>query len=391
MSEYKICKSCVMDTTDPDITFDKHGICNHCRQFDYKMKEAMPSPEKASELLDLKIREIKQEGDRKEYNCIIGLSGGTDSSYVAYLVKRKFGLNPLAIHLDNGWDSKLAAKNIRNIVRKLEIDLHTHVIDWEEFRDLQRAYLKASVIDIEAITDHAINATMYLNAEKHGIRHIIYGTNRTTEQILPRRWRFNKADLKNIHDIHSKFGTIPLKTYPEMGYDKLKELLHKQKIGRFDILNYINYHREEATKILQEELGWVAYGHKHYESIFTRFYQGYILPRKFNVDKRKCHYSTLIKSGQMTREQALNELKKPPYPEDLMKDDYAYVIKKLGFTPEEFEEIMHAPVKSHFSYETNLASKLDFKVYPKIYPAYKKLKSTFPFVGKIYDKIKVGI
>jgi len=376
-----------MDTTDRRINFDSQGVCHHCRQFDYVKKYKLPPLHLRQSLLDAEILKIKREGTGSQYDCVIGLSGGVDSSYLAYLVVKEFGLRPLAIHLDNGWNSLEAVKNINNIIKRLSIDFQTHVIDWEEFKDLQISYFKSSVLDIEVLTDHAISALIYKVAKANNIKHVLMGTNRATEQILPLDWRFNKNDLINLTDIHNKFGKSTIKTFPTMG-DKLHQQYEKiDGIESFSPLNFVDYDKNKAKKILIDELRWQDYGGKHYESVFTRFYQGYILPRKFNVDKRKAHFATLINSGIMTREEALLELKKPPYPEDLLKKDYDYVIKKLEMSSEEFEALMLQKPKSHFFYKTDLRSKLNFIIYPAIFPYYKKLMVLKHFLKKKFNSI----
>lgn len=351
-----------MDTSDPLITFDEKGICNHCIDYRNTVLRHLSDTEKSKKAFQRLIERIKEEGKGKEYDCVIGLSGGADSTYVAYLVTKEFGLRPLAVHLDNGWDSREAVINIRNIVNRLEIDLYTHVIDWEEFRDLQRSYFKASVIDIEALTDHAILALLYSSANKHAVKYILTGSNMWTERIIPKSWAFNKNDLTNIKAIHKRFGRVPLVTFPQLGLRKLLYYSRIKKIQSFAPLNFINFSKDQVKLTIQQELGWKDYGSKHHESVFTRFYQGYILPRKFGIDKRRAHLSCLINAGQMTRNQALSILSSPTYDPDLQRRDYEFVIKKLGFTHEEFENYMKRPPVSHFAYKTDLWSKLDRKL-----------------------------
>jgi N-acetyl sugar amidotransferase len=351
--EYQICTRCVMDTTDPLITFDEEGICNHCKNYlELIDKYILPEPERTMELKRI-ITQIRQKGGDKEYDSILGVSGGVDSTYMAYKAK-ELGLRPLAVHLDNGWDSKLAVSNIERVLKHIEIPLYTHVIDWEEFRDLQLAYFKASVVDIEAITDHAIYATIYKVAAKHKVKYIIDGYNLITEGILPRSWIWNKNDLVNLKDIHHRFGTKPLKTFPTMGFLKYAYLRKIRGFRSFALLNYIDYNREKAKQILMDDLGWEDYGGKHLESLFTKFYQSYILPRKFNIDKRKAHLSALILSGQITRNAALKKLEKPPYDEQELKRDKDYVLKKLQLSSEEFESLMVLPINRHQDYKTDL-------------------------------------
>lgn len=366
-----------MDATDPRIRFDADGVCSHCREYAHKVVDTAPTREEAHSILASYAERVREAGRQDEYDCVIGLSGGTDSSYLAYVVAKELELRPLAVHLDNGWDSKLAVRNIHGIVRKLNIDLHTHVIDWEEFKDLQLAYLKASVIDIEVLTDHAINAILYRVAHENGIKFVLYGTNRVTEQILPLAWKFNKNDLKNIRAIHDTFGTVPMKTFPQMGRKRLR-FYERSGIERFSPLNYMQYEKSVAQRILAEELRWADYGTKHGESVFTRFYQGYILPKKFGVDKRKAHFSTLINSGQMTRGDALKELEHPPYDPSQQKDDYDYVVRKLGLEAASFERIMAQPVRSHFDFPTDIRSKLNYALYPVIYPWYQRIRNFLP-------------
>lgn len=370
----QICTRCVMDTSDLQIRFNKNGICNHCTEYNDLVNSSIQTTEKKEKQLSQIIQEIKIAGDKKEYDCIIGISGGVDSTYLAYLVKEVFGLRAFAVHLDNGWNSKLAVKNIRNILQKLDVDLYTHVIDWEEFKNMQIAYFNASVIDIEAITDHAINAILYEVANQNDINYILKGFNNATEKIMPKSWTFNKNDIENIKDIVKTHGNSEIKTFPLLGHKKLKYYTRQKDIRTVSPYNYMKFDKEKAKEVIVNKLGWVDYGGKHHESIFTRFYQGYILPRKFNVDKRKAHYSNLICANSMTREEAIEDLKNPPYPEDTCREDYEYVIKKLGFTESEFEEILNAPVKSHFDYKTDIQSKIYKKYISPTNPVVKMVK-----------------
>jgi N-acetyl sugar amidotransferase len=353
-----------MDTTDLEITFDEYGICSHCKSFEKKM-ETMPvnSGEKEERKRKL-IAEIKNQGRGKKYDCILGVSGGVDSTYVAWLAAKE-GLRCLAVHLDNGWNSELAVANIEKTLKKCGFDLYTHVINWKEFQDLQRSYFEASVIDIEALTDHAIVAILYHMANKYGLRHIVSGSNTVTEGILPSTWAVNKQDPVNLLDIHKQFGKVKLKTYPILPRWKSMVYRELKKILIVNFLDYYDFNKEQAKKIIQKELGYVDYGGKHYESVFTRFYQGYILPRKFGVDKRKAHLSTLVNSGQMSRADALEVLKQPTYDETLMKQDYEFVLKKLEYTEEEFENLMNRSPIPHEAYKTQLPFSLDYPVATK--------------------------
>ena len=343
----RICKRCVMDTTDPHIQFDEGGICNHCRRYDEKLKGHVFPGREGERRLQVIIDEIKREGKSKAYDCVIGVSGGVDSTFVAYKVKQ-LGLRPLVVHLDNGWDSEFAVSNIERALGKLDIDLYTHVIDWEEFKDLQLSFLKASTPDSEIPTDHAIRALMYQMAEKIGSRFILSGHNHRTESHLPDAWSYGHADWKYIKSIHKRFGSVRLKTYPHMDFRSHNR--YRRTIQILPLLNYLDYVKKEAIGILERELGWKYYGGKHYESIYTRFYQGYILPKKFGFDKRKSHLSSLICSGETTKEEALEELKKETYPIELQEEDRRYVIKKLDLTEGEFGEIMDLPKKTFRDY-----------------------------------------
>ncbi len=342
-----------MDTTDPDIQFDEKGICNHCTNYERRKGQFILPAEERKEKLAQIVEIIQKKGKNKDYDCVLGVSGGVDSTFTAIKAKA-LGLRPLAVHLDNGWNSKLAVTNIEKVLKHIDVDLHTHVIDWEEFKDIQLAYFKASVVDIEAITDHAIMAIIYETAVKYGVKYILTGSNYATEGIMPRSWVWIKNDLTNLKDIHKKFGTKKLKTFPTLGF--LKTVYFKKIRGfqSIPILNYLDYDREKAKQILIDEFGWEDYGGKHHESLFTKFYQAYILPQKFDIDKRKAHLSTYIMSDQITREEALRELEKPLYDEKELKRDKEYVLKKFGWTEEDFEVIMKLPIKRHDDYKTDL-------------------------------------
>jgi len=348
--DYQVCVRCVLDTNDdPLIQFDTSGICNYCQEYS-KITHIFKQEEK--KLSDI-ILKIKRTGKNKQYDCILGISGGADSTYVAYLAK-KFGLRPLLVHYDNGWNSQLAVRNIKNTAEKLGFDLYTHVSGWDEFKDLQLSLLKASVIDIELVTDQAISATLYKLAVKHKIKYILSGVNHSTEGILPESWHHWKTDLLNIKSIHKQFGKVKLKIYPTINYFQQLWINRVLKIKVFPILDYLPYEKDNALKIIQGELGWIDHGGKHYESIFTRFYQSYILPKKFKIDKRKAHLSTLICSGQITRQQALQELENSQQNAEKINTDKSYVLKKLELSEEEFDAIMKLPARKHTYYSSYL-------------------------------------
>jgi N-acetyl sugar amidotransferase len=356
-----------MDTSDPEIRFDVEGVCNHCKKYDENIGRFVFSGEVGKQRLDTIIQEIKKAGEGKEYDCVIGVSGGVDSSYTAYLVK-KAGLRPLAVHLDNGWDSELAVKNIERLLGRLEIDLYTHVLDWEEFKSLQLAFLKASTPDSEIPSDHAIVALLYQKAKELGVRYIIPGTNIRTESHLPRAWSQGHRDWLYIKSINEEFGTRPLATYPH--YTFFDNLIRHRSYRWIPILNYVDYRKFEAMKVLESELGWKYYGGKHYESIYTRFYQGYILPKKFGFDKRRSHLSSLICSGETTRAEALKELEADPYPTELVESDKTFFMNKFGLSEQQFREIMDAPPRKfedYPSYEKKYVNTFWFRLLRSIY------------------------
>lgn len=345
---YRQCVHCVLDTNDdPSITFDAGGVCKYCN--DYYLKAAVVTDPLKDKKLEKILAEIKKHGQEKKYDCLLGVSGGVDSTYVALLVK-KLGLRALIVHFDNGWNSELAVKNIENIIQKLGFDLYTYVVNWEEFRDMQRSYFKADVVDIEALTDHAIYAVKHKLAKQHGIKYIMSGSNVVTEGILPPHWVHRKLDWLNIKSIHNRFGQVKRKTYPAYTFkDSLYfKWMYKAKV--VNLLDYVEYDKTKAKQSIIEELEWKDYGGKHHESLFTKFYQAHILPEKFHIDKRKAHFSTLICSGQMSKIEAQEELKKPLYDPVKLKEDREFVLKKLGFSATEFEAYLQRPPVSHFAY-----------------------------------------
>jgi N-acetyl sugar amidotransferase len=349
---YRICGRCIMDVSDPEITFDDQGHCSHCLRAEEQIRNKMPAYTEGEYRLDRVASRVKHAGRGRSYDCIVGVSGGVDSTYAAYTV-RKLGLRPLAVHFDNGWNSELAVQNIEQTLQRLEIPLYTHVVDWEEFRDLQLAFLRASVPDAELPTDHAIGALLHQTAARFGVRHIISGTNVSTESILPLSWTYYVSDWKYIKGIHKRFGSRPLRTYPSSSLVRYIWRILGRRIRTISLLNSIQYDRASAVDVLERELGWRNYGAKHHESIYTRFFQSYILPRKFNIDKRRAHYSSLIMSGQMTREEALVAMELPIANPRLLAEDRAYVVKKLNISDDDFESIMQAPVRSYRDYDND--------------------------------------
>ncbi|MFA5849808.1 MAG: N-acetyl sugar amidotransferase [Bacteroidales bacterium] len=351
--KYQICSRCIMDTSDPDIVFDEDGVCNHCRNFDINIRKQWLPNDEGKVRLQAIVDKIKKDGAGKQYDCILGLSGGVDSSYLA-LIAKKMGLRPLGVHVDTGWNRDVGMSNIESIVKVLNIDLFTQVIDWEEMRDLQVAYLKSGVENQDTPQDHVIFAALYRFAMDNRIRFVLSGSNYATESVLPTAWGHDAMDLRQLKAIHKLYGTKKLKTYPTVNFFKYRFYYpYIKKMQVVDILNYIPYDRENAIQTLQKEVGFKDYGKKHYESQFTKFFQGYFLPVKFGYDKRKAHFSSLILSGQMTREEALNKIEEKTYSDETLKSDRDFIIKKLGLSQESFSEIMAAPNKSFVDYPTS--------------------------------------
>lgn len=366
---YQRCTTCVMDTTDPDISFNEQGVCNHCQRYDLMVRDVVDRATRGerTQELDAMVARIKEAGKGKDYDCIMGLSGGVDSSYVAYTARR-LGLRPLAVHFDSGWNSELAVNNIENIVKRLGIDLYTHVVNWDEMRDLQLAFFKASVANCDIPTDHAFPAILLRQAARHGIKYVLSGSNYATEFILPSAWGYQSGDLRHLKDIHKKFGQAPLREYPTIGF--FKQYIwypYVRGIKTVKPLNYLPYNKFDAKQVIMNELGWRDYGGKHYESIFTRFFQGYYLPTKFGYDKRLAHLSSLIKSGQLSREAALEELQQPTYDPELQADDKKFVAKKLGVSVTELDEIFARPNKDY----------TDYASYEKLFDIGLKVKRAF--------------
>lgn len=352
--KYQICTKCVMDTSDSNISFNKLGVCNHC--LDYKIREsiALKHDKAGQSELSTIIQAVKSAGKNNKYDCIIGLSGGVDSTYVAYKVK-KMGLRPLAVHFDSGWNSELAVKNIENIVKKLEIDLYTYVCDWQEMQDLQLSYFKAGVINADIPMDHAFMVILHRIAKKHKVKYFFSGHNFETEAILPKSWVYKATDSINIKSIQRKFGSLKLKKYPLESIVVNLYFRFIYGLNQINILDYEKYDKTKAMNLIESELDWVYYGGKHYESIFTRFYQGYYLPTRFNVDKRRAHLSSLINSNQLSREAALEELSKPSYSdEDLLNQDKKFIPKKLGVSDEYFSNLILEPIKDHEFYGNDI-------------------------------------
>ena len=354
---YQQCTRCVMDTTASDISFDEDGVCNYCTEFlecSSHIIHEDPAA-KAARLNELAAR-VKEAGRGKRYDCIVGVSGGVDSSWALVQTKR-LGLRPLAVHMDNGWNSESAQNNIANLVRALGIDLHTHVIEWEEYRGLMQAFFDADVIDVELLYDNAMRAVNYQQAKKYGIEYILSGSNLATEGMsIPPEWNWFKLDKRNISGLARKFGNVRIMTFPAIGVLNWIYFAYIKKIKWVNFLDYLPYNKFEAQDELEASYGYKRYPFKHYESVFTRFYQGYILPRKFGVDKRLVHLATLVVSGQMKREEAINSLHGIPYPSEQHQDeDASYFLKKMRWTRNDLESYLARPEISHSAYPTEKA------------------------------------
>jgi len=349
---FQRCTVTIMDTTDPDITFDEAGVSSWVHFYREKVLPRWNPSGNPSAFAAL-IRRIKEDGKGKEYDCALGLSGGVDSSYLAYIAKKE-GLRPLVVHTDAGWNSDIAVKNIEKIIKATGFDLFTVVIDWDEIADLQRAFLRAGVPNQDIPQDHVIFSAFYGLADKHRIKWVLSGHNYACESVLPPSWGYTPTDVRHLKAIHRKYGEKPLGSFPLMSsvkYGLLYMLLRgMRKVNLLDPLPYV---RTEAMQVLEREFGWQYYGGKHYESRWTRFFQGWWLPAKFGYDKRLAHLSSLILSGQMTREAALQEIQTSAYTQSMMEEDRNLVLKKLGLTLEDWNAIMNGPLHAHDEYPTS--------------------------------------
>ncbi|MEP7318343.1 MAG: N-acetyl sugar amidotransferase [Panacibacter sp.] len=372
---YQQCTLSVMDTiADSDITFDEKGICNYYYEYLEVEKAQVFKGEEGKIRLDAIANKIKQDGKGKKYDCILGLSGGIDSTYLALLAKQ-LNLNPLLVHFDYGWNSEIAVNNIEKAVKILGFDLYTHVMDWTEFKDILRSYFKASVLDLDVPADHMIFGSLYKTANKYKIKYLLSGNNIQTEFTLPRTWNYNKFDIVNLKNIHNKFGAEKLKYFPSLGVWQHAYYNLVKNIQSAQLLNFMDYNKSKIKNLISSELEWRDYGGKHHESVFTRFYQGYILPNKFGIDKRKAHLSNLIFSGQITKECAVDELKNPPYDIHLQKEDNEYIAKKLGFSDDEFKSLLEQANRMHEEFGTDKSQReLYFKSMKFIKPFTRIIK-----------------
>lgn len=353
--KYHICTNCVMDTSDSRIVFDEKGVCDHCNDFYQHVKPNWHTDERGKNELAAIMAKIKKDGKKRDFDCLLGLSGGVDSSYMLHLAVKEFGLRPLVFHVDGGWNSELAVHNINVMIDKLGLDLYTEVINWEEMRDFQLAFFKSGVPHIDIPQDHAFIATLYNYAEKYKIKYILNGGNISTECVRnPMEWLYYGTDMAQLHDIMRQFSTVKMETYPFSSILRHKFYLRYIKgVTVVKPLNYRPYVKEEALKLLEKEYGWKPYPQKHFESRFTKFYEGYWLPERFGFDTRRVQYSSLILTGQMTREEALEKLSKPAYNPETIEDEFNYIATKLRITPEELKGYFTMPKKFYWDYKNN--------------------------------------
>lgn len=355
--KYQICSNCIMDTSDPDITFDDLGMCDYCRNYYENIQPNWHTDEKGRMLLEPIIEKIKKEGKGKDHDCLIGISGGVDSSYVAYIAKEKFGLRPLLYHVDAGWNSQVSVNNIQKLVEGLGLDLYTEVIDWEEMKDLQLSFFKAQVANIDIPQDLAFFSSLYNFAAKQGFKYILTGANFSTECVRePNEWgAYYATDMRFVKDVHRRFGQHPLKTFPTSDIFTYKlYYFYLKGIRVVRPLNYVPYIKEDAIRELTDRFGWQKYAQKHHESRFTRFVECYWLPKKFGFERRKAHLSSLVLTNQMTRKEALERVSKPEIDEQTMVQDFEYVAKKLDLTVAELQALFDGENKTYRDYKNNM-------------------------------------
>lgn len=369
---YQICTFCVMDTTDPDITFDEDGRCNHCRNFESARGTVWFPDEEGARRLEKMIEVVTAEGRGKEYDCVLGLSGGIDSSYLA-LKAHEWGLRPLVVHIDAGWNSEMAVQNIERIVKHCGFELHTRVVNWEDMRELQLSYLRAAVANQDVPQDHAFFAGLYQFATENKVRYVLNGGNAATEGIFPDAWHAAAMDARNLKAIHDAYGTQPLTDYPLISFSQYYFWYPiVKRMTPLRPLNLIPYSKDGAIAEL-EAIGWRSYSRKHGESVFTKFFQNYYLPTKFGFDKRRPHLSSLVVSGAMTRDRALQLLDEPLFDDEELRRDRQYICRKLRISDSEFQELMDRPIH-HYT---------DFDNWDK---PYARLKSAQARVSKLLGR-----
>lgn len=373
-TSYQRCTVCIMDTTDPEITFDSDGVCSHCHKFEKVVRPNWhPGTAEGKRKLAATIEKIKDAGTRagREYDCVMGLSGGVDSSYLALLAAREFGLKPLMVHVDAGWNSELAVSNIENIVKKLGLDLYTYVVNWPEMRDLQRSYLKAGVANQDVPQDHAFFAKLWQLAGSKKSSYVLTGSNFATESILPTAWGYNAMDSASLYAIQRAHGTLKLKTYPTTSFFEYYVYYPRiRRIKTFKPLNFIDYNKDLAKEKIKQELNWRDYGVKHGESRWTKWFQNYYLPTRFGYDKRLAHLASLVVSKQLNRDKALALLELPLYDAEMLREETDFVAKKLGFSTDELNTLVSQPLKKYNDYYSN---EWIFKIKDFVKPFVKKI------------------
>jgi N-acetyl sugar amidotransferase len=352
---YQICANCVMDTSDSNIKFNETGVCDHCNDFLTNVKPNWHTDERGRKELETIVAKIKESGKKNDFDCLLGLSGGVDSCYMLHLAVNEFGLRPLVFHVDGGWNSELAVHNIQVMIDKLGLDLYTEVINWEEMKDFQLAFFMSGVPHIDIPQDHAFVATLYKFADKYNIKYILNGGNISTECVRnPMEWLYYGTDMAQLHDIMNQYSTVEMKTYPFSSIYRHKIYLrYIRGVKVVKMLNYRPYIKSEALLMLEKEYGWKPYPQKHFESRFTKFYEGYWLPERFGFDTRRVQYSSLILTGQMSREDALEKLKKPAYDTSTIQDEFNYIATKLGITSEKLRHYFNIPKKYYWDYNNH--------------------------------------
>lgn len=354
--DYQICNITIMDTCDPNIIFDENGISDYYHNYINNIVPNWNTEKKGQDEMFKFAESIKKENKNKDFDCIIGVSGGLDSSYATYLAKEVLGLRPLVFHVDAGWNSNQAVSNIEKLLNGLNLDLFTEVINWEEMKDLQRSYFLAQVPNIDGPQDIAFFSALYKFARKNKVKYVLTGSNYSTECCRePYQWgAYLGIDKKFTMGLHKKFGTITLKTYPILDVFEYK-LLYQHLFGMKVLkpLNNFPYIKSEAEDLLESKFGWQRFKHKHHESRFTRFYEDFWLPRKFGFEKRRAHFSSLILTGQMTRDEALDRISRPELDDTLLQQEFEYVANKLDWTKEEFQKIFDGENKTYLDYPNN--------------------------------------
>ena len=350
--EYRICTNCVMDTSDSRISFDEDGVCDHCLDFKENVEPNWHTGKRGKRNLEAIVQKIKHDGRNRDFDCLLGLSGGVDSSYMLHVAVKEFGLRPLVFHVDGGWNSELAVHNINVMIDQLNLDLFTEVINWEEMKDFQLAFFKSGDPHIDIPQDHAFVATLYNFAEQYKIKYILNGGNISTECVRnPMEWLYYGTDMAQIKDIRKRYGTNKMKTYPFSSVIKHKIYLRYIKgVQVVKLLNYRPYIKSNALELLEKEYGWKPYPQKHFESRFTKFYEGYWLPERFGFDTRRVQYSSLILTGQMTRSEAMERLSRPAYNPETIEDEFNFIATKLEINPDELKEYFSLPKKFYWDY-----------------------------------------